>query len=127
MNNLQKSKGVGSLLRQCTTSVLLMAVLGSLTLAGSASANVSGAIFTTKVGCTVVNGNLYDAKTDVYLDGGPMKPGAAGLPDGSYYVQVTDPSGATVLGTSVGTANETPIIVLNGEFAQCYELCLIAP
>lgn len=59
---------------------------------------ISGAIFTTNSACTQVNGNIYDNKGDVYLDGGPPAPGAAGLPDGFYWVQVTDPSGAVVLG-----------------------------
>src|SRR5881396_3124086 len=58
------------------------------------SAPVSGAIFTTNSTCTGVNLNIYDSKDDVYLDGGPAHPGAAGLPDGSYYVQVTEPAGA---------------------------------
>jgi hypothetical protein len=61
---------------------------------------VSGAIFTTDVTGTEVNVNQYAAKTDVYLNGGPG-PGApqtaAGLPDGNYFFQVTDPSGKTLL------------------------------
>lgn len=60
----------------------------------------SGAIFTTTVDGSEVNANIYAAKTDVYLDGGPG-PGApqtaAGLDDGFYYFQVTDPSGKTLL------------------------------
>jgi hypothetical protein len=40
--------------------------------------------------------------TGVWLDGGPgpnAPQGAAGLPDGDYYFQVTDPSGKTLLST----------------------------
>ena len=81
-----------------------------------------GAIFTTDSTCTGVNLNIYGDKADVYLDGGPAHPNAASLPDGSYYVQITDPSGATVLGTSVGSGNETPFVVFNGEPASCYQL-----
>jgi len=81
-----------------------------------------GAIFTTDSTCTGVNLNIYGDKADVYLDGGPAHKGAASLPDDSYYVQVTDPSGATVLGTSVGSGNETPFVVVNGEPASCYQL-----
>ncbi|MCC6385845.1 MAG: hypothetical protein IT302_00520 [Dehalococcoidia bacterium] len=99
-----------------------------LVLAGRAGAvpapGLTGAIFTTNAGCGTVNGNIYDAKTDVYLDGGPSNPGSAGLPDGEYYVKVTAPDG-TLLGTSVGTADATPVVVLNGEFAQCYQLMAI--
>jgi hypothetical protein len=62
----------------------------------------SGAIFTTVVDGSEVNYNIYQAKEDVYLDGGPG-PGApqtaAGLDDGVYVFQVTDPSGKTLLST----------------------------
>jgi hypothetical protein len=76
----------------------------TLLLAGvsSLSAGVSGAIFTTNSTGTVVNGNQYDSPCSVYLDGGPgphAPAHAAGLPDGDYYFQVTDPSGQTLLST----------------------------
>jgi hypothetical protein len=82
---------------------------------------LTGAIFTTDSTCTEVNQNTYDVKEDVYIDGGPSHPGAAGLPDGSYCVQVTDPSGATVLGRSDPGA----VTVVDGEFVQCYQLTSI--
>lgn len=66
------------------------------------AAGVPGAIFTTNANGTVVNANLYDSKCAVYLDGGPgphAPARAAGLPDGDYYFQVTDPSGAVLLST----------------------------
>jgi cysteine-rich repeat protein len=63
-------------------------------------ARLDGAVFTTLVDGSRVNANIYDAKTDVYLDGGPG-PGApqsaAALPDGDYYFMVTDPSGKVLL------------------------------
>jgi hypothetical protein len=86
-----------------------------------ADAPLPGAIFTTDSTCTGVNVNIYDNKSDVYLDGGPAHPGAAGLPDGSYCVQVTDPSGETVLGKSDPAA----VTVVDGEFVQCYQLTSI--
>jgi hypothetical protein len=62
----------------------------------------SGAIFTTLADGSEVNFNIYSSKDDVYLDGGPG-PGApqsaAGLDDGIYVFQVTDPSGKTLLST----------------------------
>jgi len=69
--------------------------------AGPSSAHApSGAIFTTVSDGTEVNFNIYPNKEAVYLDGGPG-PGApqtaAGLDDGEYYFQVTDPSGHTLL------------------------------
>ncbi len=66
------------------------------------SAHLSGAIFTTTVDGTRVNANIYAAKTDVYLDGGPgnnAPSSAAALPEGDYYFQVTEPSGKTLLST----------------------------
>ncbi|MFX1517797.1 MAG: hypothetical protein ACFFC6_15955 [Promethearchaeota archaeon] len=64
---------------------------------------LSGAIFTTTVDGTIVNENVhYETKEDVYLDGGPgpnAPSTAAGLPEGDYYFQVTDPSGKDLLST----------------------------
>jgi hypothetical protein len=64
--------------------------------------------FTTDAGCTGTDLNIYQSKNAVYVDGGPAHPGAAGLPDGSYYIQVTTPDGG-LLGTSIGSGNDTPI------------------
>lgn len=85
---------------------------------------LSGAIFTTDSTCTGVDLNIYASKDDVYLSGGPAHPGAAGLPNGYYYVQVTEPAGA-LLGTSIGSSNEMPVHVTDGEFDQCYQLSMI--
>jgi hypothetical protein len=66
---------------------------------------VTGAIFTTDKDGNYVNHNIYTNKEDVYLNGGPQPQGpnhdvdcsAAGLPNGDYFFQVTDPSGAFLL------------------------------
>jgi hypothetical protein len=66
----------------------------------SGGGNESGAIFTTTVDGSFVDANIYAAKEDVYLDGGPgahAPPSAAALPEGDYYFEVTDPSGHTLL------------------------------
>jgi hypothetical protein len=63
---------------------------------------LSGAIFTTLADGTAVNFNIYPSKDAVYLDGGPgpgAPQGAAGLPDGTYVFEVTDPSGKALLST----------------------------
>ena len=104
------------------TSIAVL--VAGLLLAPSAlpvDAQLTGAIFTTDSTCTEVNQNIYAVKEDVYIDGGPAHPGAAGLPDGSYCVQVTDPSGQTVLGKSDPGA----VTVVDGEFVQCYQLTSI--
>jgi hypothetical protein len=62
----------------------------------------SGAIFTTLANGSEVNFNIYPSKEAVYLDGGPgigAPQTAAGLDDGTYVFQVTDPSGKTLLST----------------------------
>jgi hypothetical protein len=83
---------------------------------------LSGAIFSTDSTCMKVNQNIYASKDTVFVDGGPAsnQPGAAGLPDGSYCVQVTSPDG-TVLGVSAPGA----VTVSGGSFVLCYQLSLI--
>jgi hypothetical protein len=87
-----------------TRMYTIPALAGALVFLGvsSLSAGVSGAIFTTNSAGTVVNGNQYDSPCSVYLNGGPgphAPAHAAGLPDGDYYFQVTDPSGRQLLST----------------------------
>jgi hypothetical protein len=85
-------------------NVCLM-VTGSvcLLLAASVAAHApSGAIFTTLPNGSEVNFNIYETKEDVYLDGGPgigAPQTAAGLDEGIYVFQVTDPSGRVLLST----------------------------
>lgn len=112
--------------RRSTLVLALLAATVALVIVVGASAAppLPGAVFTTNSGCAGVNINIFASKDDVYLDGGPTHPGAAGLPDGEYYVKVTQPDG-TLLGTSVGAADETPVSVTSGEFAQCYQLSSI--
>lgn len=82
-------------------------VIASAGLLGSPAAaappvQLSGAIFTTDITGAPVNLNIYDAKEDVYLNGGPginAPDDAAGLPAGTYSFQVTDPSGKVLLST----------------------------
>jgi hypothetical protein len=106
---------------------IALAAFALLTLAATSALMappLPGAIFSTDAGCTGVDLNIYASKDAVYLDGGPAHPGAAGLSDGYYYVQVTEPDGV-LLGTSVGTGNETPVHVTNGDFDACYQLSAI--
>jgi hypothetical protein len=73
------------------------------------STPLSGAIFTTDVSGVPVNLNIYAAKEDVYLNGGPginAPDDAAGLPAGTYSFQVTDPSGKTLLSTDAVTCRQ---------------------
>jgi hypothetical protein len=85
---------------RCTLSLgIVLLVLGAQqVLAGP----LPGAIFTTLEDGSRVNANIYEKREDVYLDGGPGQnapSSAAGLPEGDYYFQVTDPSGKVLLST----------------------------
>ena len=81
------------LVLQCLFTCCIIGMLLPL----PAAANINGAIYTTLPNGQTVNGNIYHLKTDVYLDGGPQNMHGQGLPDGDYYFQVTDPSGAVLL------------------------------
>lgn len=59
------------------------------------------------VGCT--SQNLFGSKAVVGID-----TSAPPFTDGSYFVRITDPSGATLLGTSVGTGIPQPFVVSGG-------------
>ena len=86
-------------------AITVLASVVILMLPAHAAPPLPGAIFTTNVDGTIVNANVqYQSKCDVYLDGGPGQnapQGAAGLPDGDYYFQVTDPSGKKLLSTDI--------------------------
>jgi cysteine-rich repeat protein len=82
---------------------------------------ISGAIFTTLSDGSRVDANIYAAKTDVYLDGGPgprAPQTAAGLPNGDYYFQVTDPAGKIVL--SQDDISCRRVRVADGVIAEVY-------
>jgi hypothetical protein len=104
--------------------VASVALLSIALFATIASAHApSGAIFTTVADGSEVNFNHYAAKEDVYLDGGPG-PGApqtaAGLDDGTYVFQVTDPSGKTLLSTDPARCRQFTVAdgVINGVVAN---------
>ncbi|MGE5289969.1 MAG: hypothetical protein ACM3ML_22845 [Micromonosporaceae bacterium] len=96
---------------------LTVAAAAALPLAlGISSARASapsGAIFTTVADGSEVNFNIYPSKDAVYLDGGPG-PGApqtaAGLDDGIYVFQVTDPSGKTLLSTDPAQCRQFTVV-----------------
>ena len=97
----------------CVSLLLVAAVvLSPVTVSAAAP---SGAIFTTLFNGTQVNLNQFPTKEDVYLDGGPG-PGApqtaAGLDDGTYVFQVTDPSGKVLLSEDFASCRR--FTVLNG-------------
>lgn len=85
-----------------TPAVKGLLILSGLVIHSALAAAPSGAIFTTTANGSRVNENIYTSKCEVYLDGGPganAPAKAAGLADGEYYFQVTDPSGKVLLST----------------------------
>jgi hypothetical protein len=87
-----------------------VSALAAVAVGPAASAHApSGAIFTTLADGSEVNLNHFPSKEAVYLDGGPG-PGApqdaAGLDDGTYVFQVTDPSGKTLLSTDAAKCRQ---------------------
>ncbi len=94
---------------------LFVVLLQSTTVGGP----LPGAIFTSLEDGSSVNHNLYDDKRDVYLNAGPgpnAPQTAAGLPDGYYYFQVTDPSGKTLLSMDPVYCRE--VIVKDGRIVK---------
>lgn len=76
-----------------------------------------GAVWTTEDVCDEVNINHFARKIDVYLNGGPSSRNNPGLPDGNYHVKVTEPQGSLL-----GITNGAVVVVINGRFAECYNL-----
>jgi hypothetical protein len=102
-----------SLLLVAAAVFALATAVFSTAVMAAQSAPVTGAIFTTDQNSTFVNGNVYDTATDVYLNGGPRPNApctAAGLPNGDYYFQVTDPSGKVLLSYEFVDGANHPIV-----------------
>jgi len=100
-------------MRLLTVTVVVALALGA---AGIVNAQLSGAIFTTDSSGNVVNQNIYNLRVDVYLNGGPQNLNSAGLPTGTYYFQVTDPSGNTLLSTDNAVCRQVVVSAnLNGK------------
>src|SRR5215472_3624351 len=99
-------------LRFIGAALLSVGVLALQSVAVAADATVfpvTGAIWTTDVNGNQVDGNIYAALTDVYLNGGPglnAPPTAGGLPDGTFVFMVTDPSGKTLLSLDAAQCRE---------------------
>ena len=111
---------------RCAAAALMMAAagcgdLGVLGFMGS-ELNMPGAVFTTNETGGSVNKNIFETKDDVFLNGGPAQPGAAGLEDGTYVIGVTDPSGDELL----SPLPLKQVAVSGGEFTQLIALAPFA-
>ena len=97
-----------------------------VSMAASAGGSMPGAIWTSNSGGSTVDQNSYANKTDVYLQGGPNSPKSQGLPNGNYYIKVTEPNG-TLLGTNSsailpGVTGAQLLVVSGGKFIQAYQI-----
>ncbi len=112
---------VGAVWAVLSGGVIVVGCAGFDPLSGLGSAiQLQGAIFVTDGSGSRVQENTFSNRSEVHLNGGPAQPGAAGLPDGTYVVGVTDPSGETLLSPLPLKTVE----VSRGEFT---ELLALAP
>jgi len=75
-----------------------------------------GKIFVSdKNGNPVKSESKFGGPSDVYLNGGPQSPKGSGLPDGTYYFLVTDPSGDKLLSTDNASCRQ--LTVTDGKVA----------
>ena len=91
----------------------LVSTLALLLLSAVASAQQSGAVYTTDSKSDIENN--FRKTSDVYLAGGPGPNSGCsgnGLADGTYYFQVTDPSGSVLLSTT--PIEERGVVVSGG-------------
>src|SRR5215213_402490 len=89
-------------------TLAVMSVASAFVFLNKASASgFSGKIFTTTF--SGQEENRFSSKDAVYLSGGPVHEGAGGLPDGSYYFQVTGPSGNDLLSTDLAVCRQLTV------------------
>ena len=81
------------------------------------AAQFSGAIHTTLPDGT--KENLFPSKPKVYFTGGSQNDKANGLPDGRYYFQVTDPSGAVLLSNDPAKCRQ--VVVSDSKIAGAFD------
>lgn len=104
-------------MKHCVRPLLALALLAGVHNLEAQTKGLSGAIFTTLSDGSTVNANQYSSSCAVYLDGGPgmhAPAKAAGLPDGDYYFQVTNPNGSLLFSTD--PVSNRRVHVANGVF-----------
>lgn len=96
--------------RKLKVTSLTLLFAGSLFIyTNTVSAGLTGALYSTTKDGTAVNNNIFGSLQDVYVSGGPQNSNASGLPDGTYYFQVTDPGGKTLLSTDNAVCRELTV------------------
>jgi hypothetical protein len=104
-----------------TRTIIVLFTLAAISIASGyvfrnevSAASFHGKIFTTTFDGQSVPQNHYSSKDAVYLSGGPQNQNHS-LPDGSYYFQVTGPSGNDLLSTDPAVCRQ--LIVAGGVIA----------
>lgn len=90
----------------------ILSILSMIAAAAVAQPVFAYAIWTTVSDGSEVDFNIYAAKEDVYLNGGPGKgapANAPGLPVGTYVFMVTDPSGKILLSTDAAKCRQVTV------------------
>jgi hypothetical protein len=90
-------------------AVAALLVSGLFIYLNTAFAAKKAAIYSCRKDGTPVNENIYGFKSDVYLSGGPQNNTGAGLPDGTYYFQITDPNGKILLSTDPAVCRQLTV------------------
>lgn len=110
MEHSKRNRGArGGWPRSLVRKLIAGLACAGLLAAGPVAADaITGAIYTSLSGGATVNGNNYDYKAEVYLNGGPNNAqcNSGALPPGDYYFQVTSPDGATLLSSDGIAARE---------------------
>lgn len=101
-------------------TVVVLFILAVLNMASGYlfETRVSAAGFSGKIATTTFDGqdeHFFASKEAVYLNGGPVNAGGPGLPDGTYYFQVTGPSGNDLLSTDPAVCRQ--LLVVDGVIA----------
>lgn len=109
MTQLKKIFALARISRMFFVPAIAVAIFAVLVSSAVAAGQFNGAIFTTNSTGAVVNQNHFTLKEAVFLSGGPQRPGNVQLPKGTYYFQVTDPSGAVLLSSDPAVCRQVTV------------------
>src|SRR5439155_17857091 len=104
----------------CKNFIAAVALPALVAMFGTASA-VAGALFTTDNFCNKVNGNIYAAKEDVFLNGGPDGTGSQLEPSTTYCIRVSAPGCAE----NLNTIRDATVTTDGDGFFPCINLFLV--
>jgi hypothetical protein len=101
MNAAPTTKRISTMRKVGWLSVASMLALALLAPSAGVVNALSGAVYTSNFDGSSIDENIYAAKSDVYLTGGPCN-GGSHLDAGSYYFEVDSPNGVLLSSDAVG-------------------------